>query len=176
MRLRHVFVFAAVATLAGCAFGPTPQTPGQFRDAVKKGGVGSLQETYQVNGPYARVAARVKRKAAECLNRTLTLESCVNGACSDMDYIFHERFRGNRHGSELSVQLKFKPDHSIHVGGPPPKDGMFVAVADITPAANGKAEVSMYGMDLGMYKYIPKAVKHWADDSNLGCPDFSAGM
>jgi hypothetical protein len=176
MRLMHIFVFAAVATLAGCAIGPTPQTPKQFRDGVAKGGFGTMHETYQVAGPYRRVSARMKRKAAECLNRTMTLQSCINGSCSNTDYIFHSRFNESRHGSELDVQLKLEPDHSIYLGGKPPKGGMYVAVADIMPASDGKTSIAMYGTDMGMFKYIPIAVKHWADNSNLGCPDFSAGM
>jgi len=135
-----------------------------------------MHETYQVAGPYRTVTARMKRKAAECLNRKMTRQTCVNGSCSNTDYIFHTQFNESGNGSELSVQLKFEPDRSIYLGGKPPEGGMYVAVADITPAANGKASVAMYGADMGMFKYIPIAVKHWADNSNLGCPDFSAGM
>lgn len=176
MRVTHVIVFAAVASLAGCAFGPTPQTAKQFRETVKKGGFGSLQEAYRVKDRYARVAGRVRRQSAECLRRVLTIQSCVNGSCSNTDYIFKPKFSRTRRGSELSVQVKMRPDHNVYVGGPPPKGGMFVAVADITPAAHHTAHVAVYGMSMGMYQYIPKAVKHWADGSNLGCPDFSAGM
>ncbi|MEJ2346200.1 MAG: hypothetical protein P8090_12460 [Gammaproteobacteria bacterium] len=176
MTIRPVLVFAAVATLAGCAFGPTPQTAKEFRQGVVKGGLGTSHETYQVNAPYAKVATRVMKKGAECLNKVITIQSCVNSSCSNIDYIFKPKFNGTRQRSELSVQVKFKPDHSWYVGGPPPKDGMFVTVADITPAGRNKTKVATYGMSMGMYQYIPKAVKHWADGSNLGCPDLTAGM
>jgi len=176
MRLTHVVVFVAVAALGGCAIGPTPQNPAQFRDGVAKGGFGTMHEKYQVAGPYKTVSARMKSKAAECLNRTMTMQSCVNASCSNTDYIFHTQYNESRKGAELIVQLKLEPDRAIHLGGKPPADGMYVAVADITPAPNGKANIAMYGADMGMFKYIPIAVKHWANNSNLGCPDFSAGM
>lgn len=176
MSIKTALVFAAVATLAGCAFGPTPQTPKEFREGVAKGGLGTSHETYQVNAPYTKVAKRVMKKGAECLNKVITIQSCVNNSCSNTDYIFRPSFKSARRNSELSVQVKFKPDHSWYVGGPPPKGGMFVAVADISPAGSNKTKVAVYGMSMGMYKYIPKAVKHWADGSNLGCPDFTAGM
>ncbi len=176
MRFTHAIFFAAAATLAGCAFGPTPQTAQQFREGVAKGGFGTLQETYQVDGPYTAVVARVEKKGAECFNKVITLRTCINNSCQDTDYTFIPRFTSGRNGAELVVQVKLNPDHNTYLGGPPPKNGMFVAVADITPIASNRANIAMYGASMGMFKYIPKAVKHWAQGSNLGCPDFTADM
>lgn len=175
MGLKHLFVFVGVTMLAGCAIGHTPQTAAQFRAGAARGVSGTVHQTYQVTGSYRRVAARIRRKAAECFNRTVTERTCYYHAnCTVHHYTFDSHFTENRNGAELVVQM-----HSnavVNLGGKPPKGGNFVGVADIAPAANGRTRIAMYGVRSAFLGYIPKAVKHWADDSNLGCPDFASDM
>jgi len=174
MKVYRTIVLAAAANLGGCAlvFGPTPQNASDFRHLVEKNGAGVTQDTYQVNAPFAKVADRVRKKSAECLAQTLT--ECRGSKCDGTQYTFNPRFSNRRNSAELTVQVKVSD--GVTFNGAPPKGGLFVAVADLTRKGPEKTQVAMYGLSMGMYKYIPKAVKHWADGSNLGCPNFAAGF
>lgn len=176
MSVRTAVILLAVASLGGCAFGPQPQTPQEFRQAAKGGGFGKSHESYQVDGPYKEVATRIAKKSAECLNKTIRIQSCVNSSCQNQDYIFHPHFHGDRSGAELSLQVEMKPEPPIHFSGKPPKGGFFATVVDIKPVAGRHSSVAVYSIDMGMYQHIPPAIKHWADGSNLGCPDLTADM
>lgn len=175
MRFSRLLLFASLATLAGCVSAPTPQTPAQFRALVVEHPSATMHETYRVRGSYRTVAARIRRKAAECFNRTISNQTCYSGGgCSVVRYTFHTHFRASRAGSELSVQMR--SSNAVHLNGKPPKGGDFIDVTDITPTRHGGTRIATYGLSTAWLKYVPRAVKHWADDSNLGCPDFSARM
>lgn len=160
--------------LSGCASGPTPQTAQEYRQAVAKGGYGALSEVYEVKGPYAKVAATVKGKSSECLNRVVNIQQCRGPSCVSRNYTFIPRANAVANKTEIVVQVKVDPDNNVYLGGPPPKSGMYVAVADLVPVGSGKTKVSVYATDVGMFAHIPRAIKHWANGTNLGCPDLAA--
>lgn len=176
MKKHYLLMFTGLALLAGCATGPTPQNAQEYREAVKKGAYGAFSEVYEVNGAYAKVAARLKGKSSECLNRVITIEQCRGASCTSRDYIFTPNSKGNASKTEITVQMKVNPDNGIYLGGKPPEGGMFVAVTDVTPVGSGKTRVAVYGTNVSMFAHIPKAMKHWAQGTNLGCPDLTADV
>jgi hypothetical protein len=178
MKSVTLLLLAAPVLLSGCAFGPTPQNAQEYREAVTKGSYGTKAETYEVKGSYAQVAATVKAKSAECFNRTLTSRECRNASeCMNRSFTFIPRFTGNGSSSELDVLVTMNHGNvkNVYLGGPPPEDGMYVAVADLAPAGTG-TKVSVYATKVSFYGHIPKAIKHWANGTNLGCPDFAADL
>jgi hypothetical protein len=181
MKFVSLLLLAAPVLLSGCAIGPTPQNAQEYREAVTKGGYGTKAETYEVKGSYGQVAATVKAKSAECFNRTLTTQECRSSnnatSCTNRSFTFIPRFTGNGSSSELAVLVTTNHGNvkNVYLGGPPPEDGMYVAVADLAPAGAG-TKVSVYSTTVGFYAHIPKAIKHWTSGTNLGCPDFAADL
>jgi len=175
MNIKPALVIAAVATLAGCV-GPLPQNPQEFRHQAANGRFGKAHETYQVDGAYREVATRIKEKTGECLNRVVRMQSCRGTSCQTMDFHLHPHFHSGSNGSEFDLQVDVMPKSAINVGGTPPKGGAYAAVVDITPVAGHRSKLAVYSVDIGFYKHIPIAIRHWADGSNLCCPDLTADM
>lgn len=178
MKLVTLLLLATPVLLSGCAIGPTPQNAQEYREAVTKGTYGTKAETYEVKGSYAQVAATLKAKSAECFNRTLTSRACRNASeCQNRSFTFTPRFTPNGNSSELVVLVTMNHGNvkNVYLGGPPPEEGMYVAVADLAPAGAG-TKVSVYATNVGFYSHIPKAIKHWTSGTNLGCPDLAADM
>lgn len=173
MNIKPVLVIAAVTTLAGCV-GPLPQNPQEFRQQAANGGFGKAHETYQVDGTYREVAARIKHKSYECLNKVVRTQTCRGTSCVSMDYHLHPHFYSRGDSSEFDLQVDVTPKGAINVGGKPPKGGAYAAVVDITPVAGHHSKLAVYAVDMGFYEHIPVAIRHWADGSNLGCPDLTA--
>lgn len=178
MKLLNPLLLAAPVLLSGCAIGPTPQNAQEYREVVAKGSYGTKAETYEVKGSYAQVAATVKAKSAECFSKTLTTRDCRGASeCQNRSFTFIPRFTSNGSSSELAVLVTMNHGNvkNVYLGGPPPEDGMYVAVADLAPAGAG-TKVSVYATNVSFYSHIPKAIKHWTSGTNLGCPDFTADL
>jgi len=179
MKFLSPLLLAAPVLLSGCAFGPTPQNAQEYREVVGKGSYGTKAETYEVKGSYAQVAETLKAKSAECFNRTLTTQECrqanYSASCANRSFTFVPRFTNNGISSELAVLVTMNHGNvkNVYLGGPPPEEGMYVAVADLAPAGAG-TKVSVYATNVSFYAHIPKAIKHWTTGTNLGCPDFTA--
>lgn len=178
MRLTYLFPLPLLALLSACASGPTPQNAQEYRQAVAKGGYGMMTETYEVKGAYNKVAATLNTKGNECFNKTVTTQECRGASCITRNFILIPRFTGKGNSAELVVQMKTNHVNAkdVYLGGPPPESGMYVAVTDIAPAGSGTTKITMYATNVGIYGHIPKAVKHWANGTNLGCPDFTSDL
>lgn len=179
MRPIHILFFAGVTVVAGCAVGPTPQNSQEFRAAVDKGSFGMEHETYEVNTSYAKTAATLKAKGNECFNKTISSQQCQGYSCFNRQYILIPHFSSKGKSAELVVQMKTNHGSNVkdvYPGGPPPESGAYMAVADAVDLGNGKTRVSVYGATISMFAHIPKAIKHWTQGTNLGCPDFSADL
>lgn len=178
MRITLLLLAAVMTTLAGCAVGPTPQNPQEFRESVKKGSYGTLEESYEVNNSYAKTSAILKAKGSECFNKTITTQECRGTSCFNRQYILIPRFASKGKSAELTVQTKTNHGNvkDVYLGGPPPESGAYMAVADVVDLGNGKTKVSVYGTKITMFAHIPKAIKHWTNGTNLGCPDFTADL
>lgn len=160
--------------MAGCAITPTPQNPVEYRSVVQKGAFGSEFETYEVDKPYEKVVAVIKKKTDECLNVNLIETECINNSCYDYNITYKPTFVSKKGKSELYLQWKRDPDKAIYVGGNPPAGGMYIAVIDFIAASKNKTKVDMYVPSM-VFTSAPKAIKHWVNGTNMGCPDFTHG-
>jgi hypothetical protein len=158
--------------LVGCASGPTPQNAAQYRSAVGKGGMGASLETYEVNRSYKEVAATLKAKANECLKARLVETECINRSCKDREIIYTPTVVSGPKGTELHLQWRRVPMDSYFAGGPPPPTGMYIMVADALPAGKNKTRLNVYAPS-SLFRSAPDAVKHWANGTNMGCPNFA---
>lgn len=133
-----------------------------------------MLEKYEVDDAYSNVAATLKAKSKECLARTVTIRQCRGfGACINRAYTFFPTISGAAKSTSLIVQVKQDNDGDVYIGGRPPASGLFVAVADVTPAGKGTTKLTVCATDYGMFAHVHKAIKHWSKGTNLGCPDFS---
>ena len=179
MKRLYFLTAATFSILSGCASGPTPQNAQEFRQTISKGVYGSQFETYEVSGSYSKVAATLSSKTRECLNRAITVQQCIGSStgtsCFNHEHTFIPHVKVNPNSTEIVVQVKINPDNNVYIGGRPPESGMYIAVADVVPAG-GKTKISMYGASISMYAHIPRAIKMWANGTNLGCPDLTADL
>jgi len=157
---------AAVLLFAGCS---TPQTPEEYRAAVRKYPLLSV-DTMQIDRPLSEVTKDFKTRAPECLNiRVSNLEA--NGM-SDSQVVtrvikeYHASVVENPGKTELYVQET--NIQGVHTIGKRPKDGFFVMVADAVAVGDNKTELTLYHPTLD--KPIGPAVEGWATGKNLDCP------
>lgn len=176
---KHTFIsILLIIFVSGCAVGPTPQNAKEYRAGVIKGGYGTAIDSYTVNRSYSRVIRTIKAKSKQCLRKKLTKEHCtthVGGAtnCYTDSFSYKPTFIKGRNKSELHIQMKQANAHFL--GGKPPKGGMYIAVIDIFKAGKNKTKIKVYSPKK-FFLSVPKAVKHWAKGSNLGCPDFTQAL
>ena len=91
-------------------------------------------------------------------------------------YVFYKPTLVNgRERTELHIQWRREPGDAFSFSGKPPADGMYVVVADAMPAGKGKTTMTVYAPTM-VFTVIPKAIKHWANGTNLGCPDLTKGQ
>lgn len=164
--------------VSGCAVAPTPQNAKEYRTGVIKGGYGTAIDSYTVNRSYSRVIRTITAKSKTCLRKKLTKEYCttsVSGStnCYTDSFSYKPTFVKGRNKSELHIQMKQTNAHFL--GGEPPKGGMYIAVIDIFKAGKNKTKIKVYSPKK-FFLSVPKAVKHWAKGSNLGCPDFTQAL
>lgn len=164
--------------LSGCAVHPTPQNAEEYRKVVRDGAYGTLIETYIVSSPYSTVSNRINKKAKKCLNKTFTKRVCTSTRsstdCHDTSISFIPTVRKAKGKMELHMQRKSNPDTTIYVGGEPPASGMYTSIIDIEPAGRNKTKITVYSPE-DFYKETPDAVRHWAEGTNMGCPEFVRG-
>jgi len=170
MNKKGYSIFLAGALLSGCA--PMPQNAEEFRKTIGAGGSGTSFETYEVNRPYSKVAATLKTKAKECLDAKVVVTECVNRSCQSYDTYYLPTLVSGTNKTELHVQWKMVPDKTNFANGKPPASGLYIAVADAVPVGNGKTRMSVYGMSR-TFGMVPEAIKHWANGTNMGCPNLS---
>lgn len=176
---RYLFLILLIGAFAnGCAFVPTPQNATEWRAAIKlPGGVGELHETYIVKQPYSKVVETVKSKTRECLrNKRVKSTSCggIRGSgCGTKTFDYHPTFIKRSRMSELHVQVDIS--NTNYIAGKPPKGGIYVSVIDFNKIGDNKTKVTVYADNI-TFSTIPKAVKHWAKRTNLGCPDLAKGF
>ena len=176
---RYLFLTLLVGIFAtGCAFVPTPQNANEWRAAIElPGGVGELHESYIVKQPYWKVVKTLKANTNKCLkNKRVESTSCggVRGpGCVTKTFDYNPTFIKGNKLSELHVQVDIS--NTTYIAGKPPKGGIYVAVIDFLKMGKNKTKVSVYADNI-TFSIIPKTVKHWANQSNLGCPDLSKGF
>jgi len=176
----HIFITLLISIITtGCAFGPTPKNAKEYRAAILEGGFGTNYESYVVKQPYWKVVKTVKAKSKPCLDKKIETTTCggaYGGSCNIKTFDYNPRFIKGKKKSELHVQVIMTSSLSIgSIGDEPPKDGLYVAVIDFIKQGKNKTKINVHSPSMG-FTAVPKAVKHWANQTNLGCPDFSDGL
>ena len=173
---RNLFLTLLISVfVTGCAILPTPQNAKEWRAGISlPGGVGELHETYIVKQPYWKVVKTVKANTNKCLkNKRVTRKTCggmLGPGCSVKTFDYNPRFIKRKRMSELHVQVDIS--NTTFIAGKPPKGGIYVSVIDFFKAGKNKTKVTVYADNI-TFSAIPKAVKHWANRTNLGCPDLT---
>lgn len=174
--MNRLFIVLVISIFfSGCALGPMPQNPKEYRDGIMKGGFGTSFESYEVNKPYSTVAKILAAKTKECLYSELTQTQCVNYSCAEYHITYKPKIIVGKTHTELSVQWKKDPDNAWYIAGDPPPGGVYIAVVDAVPAGKAKTKVSVYAPSM-VYTAIPNAVKHWTQGTHSGCPTFEDGF
>ncbi len=176
---RYLFLTLFIGVfVTGCAILPTPQNAKEWRAGIKlPGGVGELHETYIVKQPYWKVVKTIKTKTRKCLrNKRVVSKTCggmLGPGCSTKTFDFNPTFIKRKKMSELHVQVDIS--NTTFIAGKPPKGGIYVSVIDFFKIGKNKTKVTVYADNI-TFSTIPKAVKNWANRTNLGCPDLTKGM
>ena len=174
-----ILLFSVITT--GCAMGPMPQNALEYRTQTLTGSAGSSFKTYVVNHPYKKVVSTIKSKAKKCLNTNVERNMCggpYGQGCSSQTITYKSTFIEGKNKSELHVQWDMTKMMRLG-GGAPPKDGMYIAVFDFVKSGKNKTIVKEYAIDIEgrtYYRVAPKAVKHWANRTNMGCPDLTGDI
>lgn len=171
---RHTLIsILLVLFVSGCAFGPMPQNANEQRKFVSKGGFGSAFETYVVNRPYYKVVKTLKANTRKCLSKKIKFTRCGGSTpgCSVRFTTYNPTFIQGRKKSELHVQVV--ESNSGDLAGKPPEGGIYGVVIDFIKVGKKKTKINAYTMGGRYYRAIPRAVKHWSEATNLGCPDLT---
>jgi len=161
---------STVVLLSGC--GAMPLTADEFRKAVPTARTAKL-ETFEVNRPFSAVAKTFKKKAPQCLNKTVTTTSTTHGKYGPVTSRFTVTYKPtvliSKHKAELHVQ--HHTDNAIKVYEEP-EGGYYLLVADATPIDGKRTRVDLYRPSIGS-KVLIKAVRGWSTGKNVGCPDLT---
>ena len=160
------FAFS-VTLLTGC--GTFPRTPDILVQNAKDGTMFSDKDEFVVKRPIEQVADVFKKKSAECLNIQVTRTWKGNGILHKEVLAYKPSLTVDKQRVRLMLQTKVlnNPD----LAGPPP-DGWYMMVADAYPVDKNTTRVESYVQWPGE-NIVFKAVKHWANGTNMGCPDMT---
>ena len=164
---RLLLVFSTVVLLFGCA--SQPKTADQLRDNVKRNAVFSSRDVFEVKKPYRQVSDTMRKKWMECLDTTTT--GTVNrgmGLYATVTNVYKPKAAVTARRTELTLQHRVT-EGSKQLGGPPP-EGFFIIVTDVYPTDKNTSRVEVQKHTLG-YAGVMKAARHWAEGTNMGCPD-----
>jgi hypothetical protein len=153
--------------LSGC--GSMPHTPDILVQNAKDGSMFSDKEVFVVKRPIEQVTDVFRKKSAECLNVQITRTWRENGALRKEERAYKPSMTVNKQRTRLMLQTKVL--NNTDLGGPPP-DGWYMMVADAYPVDKNTTRVESYVQWTGE-NIVFKAVKHWANGTNMGCPDMT---
>lgn len=170
MNLPHLSVLLSVALLlSGCA--SQPKTADQLRDNVKRNATFSSRDVFEVKKPYRQVSDTMRKKWLECLDSTATGTLHRGGNLyATQTNVYKPKVAVTAQRTELTLQHKVTSG-STQLGGPPP-EGFFIIVTDVYPTDKNTTRVDVQKHTIG-YQGVMKAVRHWAEGTNMGCPDLA---
>jgi hypothetical protein len=162
---------AVALVLGGC--GMAPKNAEEFRQATRDGqryGLAAV-ESFEVERPFRDVSVTLQKKADECL-KVAVKWSATNtyGNTRSGVRTYKPTFTANSSKAELHVQRKREGGGEVDVGSPP--DGFYHAVLDATPVAKSRTRVEIYTQSKDD-DLLRRALRGWAQGSNLGCPDLT---
>jgi len=157
-----------VGMLSGC--GTMGVTPEQLVKNVKGMNDENAISKYVVNRPLSQVTETFRDRAYRCLSVKVQVTTQQGYAIHTDTMVYTPRVKVYKNHTRLTLQKKFEGAIDLSDQKPAP-DGYYIMVADAYPAGPNKTRIESYlgtGEETAM-----KAVHHWADGSNLGCPDLT---
>ncbi len=168
--VRLFSVLSTVVLLFGCA--SQSKTADELRDNVKNKATFSSREVFEVKKPYRQVSDTLRKKWLECLDSTATGSIHRGGnTFGTQTNIYKPKAAVTEQRTELTLQHKVTGTGITQLGGPPP-EGFFIIVTDVYPADKNTSRVDVQKHMPG-YEGVMKAVRNWAEGTNMGCPDLA---
>ncbi len=164
-----VTIALVAALLAGC--GTMGRTPEKLISQVKGMNDRDAIQKYEVNRSFAQVSATLRERADQCLAVSVTTSYRDGYAVRTDTTKYTPRVVSNRNRTRLTLQQGWGPE--VHVVGEdkPEPDGWYIMVVDVYPEGPQKTRVEGYSGRGDTVAF--KAVRHWIEGSNLGCPDMT---
>ena len=155
--------------LSGCST-HIPQNAEEFRKYAS-GSTLTKHKSYEVDRPFKKVAADLRKKGAECLNVRIAIPVGSSGMATGRVSI-KATVNATKEKVELSVQ-QLVEGHLFFYN--PPDGGHYILVADAKPLAKKKTKIDVYHCAMGFcyYPTVVKAIEGWAKGTVKGCPDMT---
>jgi hypothetical protein len=155
--------------LSGCAgTGGAPMTAEDFRMA-SIGAADSEVETFEVDRSFDSVVSTFRRKAPECLDKTVRTAPRMSGGEAVVSKWTPTLIVG-ADKAELHIQRLYEQG-VVRERGEPAK-GQFMMLVDIVPASMKKTRIEIYRPTQGVHTLL-RGVRSWATGKDIVCPDLS---
>jgi hypothetical protein len=169
--MKPVLMVLTALLASACALPSQPQTPAEFRAAVKQGPALTRQEVHEANREFARVVADIDQQARKCLAVRVTSRVTQGMNMSTGTTIYSPRMAAPGPGrAEFTLQMRSEPRG---IGPAMPPDGFYGLLVDIEQVAPQKTRLSIYGSSVGKFGALFATLKDWSDGRNMTCPDLA---
>ena len=162
-------MLGVLALAGGCAVN-FPQSAQEFREQVPGATFGQKQ-TVEAKRSFREVAKTFQAKAPECLNVSVRTVSRTSTSYQNVLETYKPTVRVSDQKAEIHVQRHYQGG-GIIIPGKEPEGGLYVVVADATPAGRNRTRVDIYAPTRGADAII-RAITGWATGENVGCPDMT---
>jgi hypothetical protein len=167
---RLFFLLSTAGLLFGC--GLQPKTADELRTKVTSKALFSSREVFEVKKPYRQVADTLRKKWLECLDSTTTGTSHAGGnTFMTITNIYKPKVVVSDQRTALTLQHK-ATGKGVHQAGDPPPEGFFTFVTDVYPVDRNTTRIDVQ-KHTPIHASVVKAVRSWAEGTNMGCPDMS---
>lgn len=171
MKMSKVLKLASLILLSifvfGCA-GMIPQSAEEYRTMVPGASMGRF-ETFTVDQKLTAVSETFRKMTNKCLNGTVTTTSTDQyGNERSMVTTYHPTLLISNSKLELHLQEEWD---GIVLGVVPDK-GHYLLVLDAIKVGNSKTEINLFHNAMGVDPIV-RAVKNWAMNKNVGCPNLT---
>lgn len=165
MKLKTMMFLLLVTGLPlGCV--TPPQTPGELREGIKRGGMMTKMDHKDVNRPVNAVFQDVKKYADKCFNVRVT--GSTPGTYGPVTQSTTYRSRStmtNKTAGEMVMQM------DARASGKMPEGGYFVLLTDMEGISSNKTRVTVYGPSVG-YGNVFEAIFDWSGGKERACPNW----
>jgi hypothetical protein len=169
--MKKVFVLLfPLVMLTGCVTGGMPQTVEEFRIAITNSSSMFIKtETVEINRPFSKVYADVKKYGEKCMNYKETVTSRSRTSYQKITTYYSALAEKTGKGKgQIAMQL-YHAEGVLKVYEEP-EGGYFYFLADMTSKGRNNTLLEMHGGSFGK-KDLYKAMESWANGKKYkNCP------